>query len=120
MSKPTDEILYNNIKKIIFKKNPINSAYRSGTLVKEYKKQFTKKYGTTNSYKGTNENIGLTRWFREQWTNQRGNIGYEKKGDIYRPTKRITKDTPKTFKQLSKAQIAKAQKKKKNGRVDRF
>lgn len=38
MNKATDKVLYEKIKKSIFSKNPINSAYRSGSLVKEYKK----------------------------------------------------------------------------------
>tara|TARA_B100000401_G_scaffold397860_1_gene308177 strand:+ start:687 stop:863 length:177 start_codon:yes stop_codon:yes gene_type:complete len=42
MSKPVDKILYNKIKKNIFIKNPINSAYRSGLLVKTYKKSSKK------------------------------------------------------------------------------
>ena len=66
-------------------------------------------------------NIVLGRWFKEEWKNQRGGEGYKKKGDVYRPTKRITKDTPKTFKELSKKDISKAQmEKKKTGRVKKF
>jgi hypothetical protein len=42
----------------------------------------------------------LKRWFAEEWTIEEGSIGYAKKPknwkqtNIYRPTKRITKDTP--------------------------
>jgi hypothetical protein len=40
---------------------------------------------------------------------------------VYRPTKRITKDTPTTFSELSKQQIEKAKKEKaKTGRVKKF
>ena len=46
--KPSDSKLYNKIKKRIYKKNPIHSAYRSGLLVKTYKKQYAKKYGNVN------------------------------------------------------------------------
>jgi hypothetical protein len=121
MNKATDKVLYEKIKKSIFSKNPINSAYRSGSLVKEYKKQFSEKYPNKEPYKGVNKNTGLTRWFKEDWKNQRGDIGYKNKGDVYRPTKRITKDTPKTFNQLSKSDITKAMKKKKTkGRVNKF
>jgi hypothetical protein len=121
-STPTDKALYEKIKKKIFSKNLINSAYRSGTLVKEYKKEFICKHGDKkNPYKGNKGNKGLSRWFKEEWTNQRGKIGYKKNGDIYRPTKRIDKNTPKTFNQLSKAEINKAIRKKKTvGRVNRF
>ena len=45
MNKPTDNSLYDKIKKRIYKKNPKHSAYRSGILVKTYKKEFLKKYG---------------------------------------------------------------------------
>ena len=49
MVTPTDIKLYNRIKKGIYKKIPNHSAYRSGTVVKEYKKMFTKKYGKRKS-----------------------------------------------------------------------
>jgi hypothetical protein len=126
-SVPTDTILYELTKKIIYKKNPVNSAYRSGALVKEYKKRFMKKHGDKKPYvsktKKTKKKTltGLTRWFKEEWKNQRGDIGYKFKGDIYRPTKKISKKTPKTFNQLSKTEIKNAmKKKKKNNRVDKF
>ena len=121
MNKPVDKKLYERIKKEIFSKNPINSAYRSGLLVKTYKEKFRKKYGNKSAYTGNKSKAPLTRWYREEWKNQRGGIGYKEKGDIYRPTKRITKDTPKTFSELSKREIEIAKnKKKKKGRVDKF
>ena len=52
MNKPTDNSLYNKIKKDIYKKNPKHSAYRSGILVKTYKKEFLKKYGKKKPYTG--------------------------------------------------------------------
>lgn len=114
INEPKDKELYMKVKKEIYKKYPKHSAYRSGLLVKKYKE-------LGGTYLGKKNIDGLTRWFREQWTNQRGETGYKKKGDIYRPTKRITKDTPKTFKQLSIKQIKTAQNKKaKKGRVDKF
>jgi N-acetylmuramoyl-L-alanine amidase CwlA len=116
---PTDADLYQLVKKFIYKKYPTHSAYRSGLLVKEYKKRFILKHGNKSPYSGNSK--GLTRWFKEKWVNQRGEIGYKYDGDIYRPTKRITKKTPKTFKELSKSDIKKAQKKKRNtGRVNKF
>jgi len=122
MNKPTDEKLYNKIKKDLFKKYTKNSAYRSGLLVKKYKDEYEKKYNKKDYYKKkTKTKKGLTRWFKEAWSSQRGTTGYKKKGDIYRPTKRISKDTPKTFKELSKERIKKAMKeKKKTGRVKKF
>ena len=114
-SLPNDLVLYDKIKKIIFNKNPVNSAYRSGAVVKEYKKQFIVKYGNKEPYSG------LTRWFKEDWKNQRGNVGYQYKSDIYRPTKIINSKTPKTYNQLTETEIKKARKKKlTTGRVNKF
>ena len=119
---PKDVILYNKVKKYIYEKYPKHSAYRSGILVKEYKKAYNKKYGNNQSYtwKKT-EKKGLSRWFKEEWKNQRGEIGYNKNIDIYRPTKRVTKETPLTFSELSKYEIRRAQNEKKNkGRIYKF
>ena len=123
MSKPVDKKLYEKVKEKVFKENKINSAYRSSLLVKQYKKEFSDKYGIkADSYtEGTKEPTGLTRWFLEKWRNQMGGIGYSKVGDVLRPTVRITKETPKTFKELSKKDIEKAIKEKKTkGRVKKF
>ena len=122
MSIPNDKKLYDRIKAKIYKRIPKHSAYRSGLIVKEYKEAFKKKYGNKKPYKGKKKTKeGLSRWFKEDWKNQRGGTGYKKKGDVYRPTKRITKKTPATFKELSKKEIKKAQEeKKKKGRVERF
>ncbi len=121
MSKPNDQKMYDRIKKRIYKNNPKNSAYRSGLIVKEYKAAFKKKYGDKKPYTGKKTKEGLTRWYKEDWKNQRGGKGYKKKGDVYRPTKRVNKKTPATFKELTKKQIETAKKKKKEkGRVDKF
>jgi hypothetical protein len=121
--KPRDQKLYNKTKKMLYKKQPNHSAYRSGLLVQKYKQNFTKKHGTRKQpYIGKkNKKIGLKRWFDEEWVNQRGEIGYKHKNDVYRPSKRITKKTPITFNELSKKQIKKARTKKyRKGRVNRF
>jgi len=123
MSEPRDNKLYNMIKNRIYKEQPIHSAYRSGKIVKEYKKQFTAKHGTRkNPYKGTKtRKRGLTRWFDEKWTNQRGEVGYKNKNDVYRPSIRINKGTPTTFSELSPKQITRARREKyRKGHVSRF
>ena len=82
-----------------------------------------KKSTTNRQHKGgkKSKKKGLARWFKEKWTNQRGEIGYKYKSDIYRPSKRITKKTPKTHKELTKRNVFKARSKKyKHGRVNRF
>ena len=72
-------------------------------------------------YIGKNDNKGLGRWYRENWVSQRGTEGYKTKSDVYRPTVRVTKDTPTTFQELIKKQIERAQKEKKEkGRVSKF
>ena len=115
MSEPTNKSLYEKITARVKKRIPKHSAYRSGQIVKEYKDAGGKYSGKKNDKKG------LGRWFKEKWTNQRGGSGYKKKGDIYRPTKRITKDTPATHKELTPAQKKKAmEEKKKTGRVKKF
>ena len=120
--KPKDENLYNEVKKQIYRDYPQHSAYRSGLLVKTYKMEFAKRYGDTKPYSNNKPtNKGLTRWFNEEWVNQNGNIGYEKKGDIYRPSKRVTQQTPTTWGELTTEQIKQAQQEKATtGHVKRF
>tara|TARA_B110000967_G_C18834277_1_gene535747 strand:- start:26 stop:973 length:948 start_codon:yes stop_codon:yes gene_type:complete len=120
---PVDNKLYNKTKKYIYKKYPKHSAYRSGLLVKKYKKDFTKKYGKRRQpYIGKRtKKKGLSRWFLEKWTNQRGKVGYKNKNDVYRPQFRITKKTPTTFNELNNKQINRARTEKyTKGRVFRF
>ena len=96
---PTDEKLYNSIKKKVkakFQKTSRwPSAYGSGFLVKEYKKAFKDKYGNKSPYKTQKKSNkkskkshksvkksrkstkksrksnknNLTRWFNEKWVN---------------------------------------------------
>ena len=123
MAEPVDKNLYEKAKKDIYKKIKKHSAYRSGMVVKHYKNLFAKKYGKSKSpYKGEKpKNKGLSRWFKEDWQTQRGTYGYKYKSDVYRPTKRITKKSPKPFKELTKKQIETARRKKaKYGRVNKF
>ena len=85
--------------------------------------QARKKYGKKKQpYTGKKtKKRGLKRWFKEKWVNQRGEIGYKYKSDIYRPSRRITKKTPTTHKELTGRQIKRARKEKyTKGRVKRF
>jgi len=70
--KPTNKTLYNRVSARIKKKVPKHSAYRSGLIVKAYKKAGGK-------YSGTKSKGNLGRWFKEKWRNQRGGVGYKKK-----------------------------------------
>ena len=112
---PSNKELYDKIKKQIISKHPQHSAYRSGLIVKAYKE-------AGGTYEGTKPSkTGLKRWFDEKWTNQRGEVGYKYKSDIYRPNIRITKDTPTTFKELTTQEIKTGRHKKAAyGRVKKF
>jgi hypothetical protein len=118
---PRDIILYDKIKNEISNKYK-HSAYRSGLIVKKYKNEYSKKYNRDDAYIGEKPKLSnLSRWFLEEWTTDRGDKGYKYKNDIYRPTKRINKDTPITLSELTKDQIIKAKKEKATtGRVKRF
>ena len=112
--KPADPKLYEEVKAKIYKQIPTHSAYRSGLIVQEYKRRGGK-------YEGPKPKAGLTRWFKEDWRNQRGEVGYKKRGDVYRPFKRVTEKTPVTLQELTPGELKTAMRKKvAKGRVDRF
>lgn len=119
---PSDKRLYALVKARVIKSNPTHSAYRSGTIVKQYKAAYLRKHGKGKQpYKGEKGDTGLTRWFNEDWRNQRGGVGYQKPGDVYRPTIRINSKTPSTFSELSKSEIRRAKAvKESTGRVGSF
>jgi hypothetical protein len=76
--------LYEKAKRIVYQEYPKHSAYRSGQLVKRYKEM-------GGTYSGKKENTGLTAWFKENWKDI-GGLDYP----VYRPTKRVNKNTPLT------------------------
>tara|TARA_Y100000389_G_scaffold191142_1_gene216819 strand:+ start:3649 stop:5133 length:1485 start_codon:yes stop_codon:yes gene_type:complete len=119
---PVDPKLYEKIKKGVWKDIPTHSAYRSGILVQKYKKAFKNKHGNKQPYVGKRpKKKGLARWFSEEWVNQRGEVGYKFKSDIYRPKRRITSNTPITHGELKNKEIKKARRIKSNkGRINRF
>jgi hypothetical protein len=93
---PIDTNLYEKVKKEadnIYKKN---SAYKSGWIVKTYKSLG----GRYSGEKPTNE--GLDRWYKENWKD----IG-NKEYPVYRPTKRITKETPLIPDEIKKSNLKK-------------
>jgi hypothetical protein len=117
---PRDHLLYNEIKKEISDRYK-HSAYRSGLIVKRYKKAYKDIYKSDDAYTGDRSKGNLNRWFAEDWRNERGETGYKYKNDVYRPTIRISKDTPKTYSELSMADIERAKKEKAlKGRVKKF
>lgn len=118
--------IYKYVKKLADKKFKSKTGiYKSSWIVKEYKKRGGK-------YKNKIKNkSGLYRWYKEKWVdlnrpikNASGKIiGYEscgrkniKKNQNYplcRPTYKISKDTPITYKELTKKSISKAKREKK-------
>lgn len=68
------------------------SAYKSGWIVKTYKQR-------GGIYLDDNQPRNLERWFKEDW----GDIGGQEY-PVYRPFKRITKDTPLTASEIDPAQ----------------
>jgi hypothetical protein len=74
--------LYDKVKKYADTIYSKPSAYKSGFIVKTYKK-----YGGT--YTDDKEPKNLKRWFKEDWTDI-GGMDYP----VYRPTKRVSKETP--------------------------
>jgi hypothetical protein len=106
MTTPVNMDLYNKLKQEIFMKNPINSAYRSGLLIKSYK-------DAGGTFKGEKPKTGLTRWFKENWKD----IGRQEY-PVYRPTKRISKDTPLTVKEIDPQDLKKKIKQKQKIKSD--
>jgi len=70
----------------------------------------------------TKEGLALKRWFKEEWKTPKGKEEYSK-GDsgTFRPTKKVSKDTPKTYSELSPSDLAAAKAERKaKGRVSKY
>ncbi|ULY68424.1 cysteine protease [Essdubovirus chlorellae] len=80
---PINKKLYEKAKEIVYPQYKKPSAYRSGAVIKKYKE-------LGGRFKDDGERK-LKRWFQEEWKDW-GNKEYP----VYRPSKRITKDTPLT------------------------
>ena len=64
-----------------------------------------------NKVRKTKEGLSLKRWFKEEWTDEKGNecgSAKNKKTKKCRPSKRISKDTVKTWGEMSPEQKAEA------------
>lgn len=121
-SQPSNKTLYTGIKTYIYSLYPKHSAYRSGLLVKKYKSLFHFLYPNKEPYIGNKPvKHGLTRWFKEDWKSDTGKYKYTSKSSVYRPTIKVSTNTPKTFDEISDKNLIKAKRKKsKHGRVDKF
>merc|ERR1712070_285138 len=108
--------LYKKVTEEIKNKYPKHSAYRSGLIVKTYKR-------LGGQYSGDKNTGKLRRWFKEHWTNEAGNIGYEydQGNTLYRPNIRVSEQTPTTWQELTQEEIQKAkEQKQKKGRVKKM
>ena len=75
MPTPRDMELYDEIKQQVMNDIPKHSAYRSGIIVQKYKEAFKEKHPNKQPYIGKKtQKVGLARWFKEEWKNQRGSI----------------------------------------------
>ena len=64
----------------------------------------------------TKKGAALKRWFKEKWTDEKGNVcgsSKNKKTKKCRPSKKVSKKTPRTWGSMSKSQKAKAVREKK-------
>jgi hypothetical protein len=84
--------LYRHAKKIADETYDKPSAYKSGFIVKKYKE-------LGGTYDGEKTKKGLDRWFKENWSDI-GNNEYP----VYRPTKRISLETPLTASEIDPIQ----------------
>ena len=63
----------------------------------------------------------LKRWFEEEWETPSGEKDYNKGENTFRPTKKVSKDTPATWNELTPAQKAAAKREKNTkGRVSKY
>jgi len=90
---PINKKLYERVKAEIYPLYKKPSAYRSGAVVKRYK-------DLGGKFKDSEEGRPLARWFKEEWKDVgnwgKANFGALPPYPVYRPTKRISKDTPLT------------------------
>lgn len=84
--------LYQQARKLADVKYEKPSAYRSGYIVKKYKE-------LGGTYSDDKQPKPLKRWFDEEWTDIGG-----KEYPVYRPTKRISKETPLTVDEIDPEQ----------------
>ncbi len=63
----------------------------------------------------------LRRWFEEDWRTPSGEKDYSKGENTFRPTKKVNKDTPKTWSEVTPESKRKAQREKnQKGRVTKY
>lgn len=69
----------------------------------------------------TKAGLNLKRWFKEEWRTLSGDKDYSEGDRSFRPTKRISSETPVTASELTEAEKAAGRKEKREkGRVSRW
>ena len=69
----------------------------------------------------TKAGLNLKRWFKEDWRTVAGDKDFAKGDRSFRPTKRISQDTPATASELTPSEKASGRKEKREkGRVSRW
>ena len=70
----------------------------------------------------TSEGLALKRWFKEKWRTPSGKKDYsETNENTFRPTVKVSEDTPSTWAQLSDSEKAAAKREKnEKGRVSKY
>lgn len=112
MPKILNPDIYENAKKIVYSQYAVPSAYRSMALVKRYKQMGGK-------YSDDKQEKKLTRWMNEKWKDinpNKSNHSYP----VFRPTKKINKQTPLTVNEISKSEILKQSKLKQKIKSDKL
>jgi len=95
--KVKNQELYEKVKKIVNQQYKKPSAYRSGAYIKMYK-EMGGEFEDEKDDK-TIDGRPLKRWMMEQWTDVNP-LKTEKSYPVYRPKKRITKQTPLTVEEI--------------------
>ena len=90
---PIDIELYEQVKQEIYAVYKKPSAYRSGAVVKEYKRRGGK-------YEDDNKPKKLKTWFSEKWADI-GKLDYP----VYRPTKKVNKSSPLTVNEIDPSNL---------------
>ena len=95
MPKILDPEIYKKAKAEADKIYKVHGAYKSGFIVKKYK-ELGGRYGDDG------ETRNLKRWFDEKWKDV-GNKSYP----VFRPTVKVSKDTPLTVNEIDKSNLKK-------------
>jgi len=90
-----DKALYEKAKATVYAIYKKPSAFRSGALVKEYKR-------LGGTYSGKKTKMGLTAWFKSKWMDIGG-----KEYPVFRPTVRVNKATPLTVQEIDPKNLRK-------------